>query len=739
MTQLPSSQQSQFNDEIDLKHLWLIIYRRKWRIIMLSVVVTLFATIVAYSKTPIYVAYATMLIEPEQGKVLELNDVYGENDSRQEYYYTQLEIMNSTPVATRVVETLDLVNHPYFNQPVEESSSWLDLIRAKPEEAPLSEQELQQQKFDWAVGIVLGGTSISPITKTELVVISFSSDDPELAALIANAIVYAYISNQMDVNLQRIEKSAQWLNQSLSGLKTKLDVSEDKLQNFEEQNSLVDLGGIKSLAAKEIEQLSKNLLATQQEQKQTEQIYNLLNSNKDNKDALANLPDVLNHPSIKTINTQKLDVENKILELSLTYGPKHPKMRSANNELNKVQANINNQVERLLATIGSDYRKAQRKTAQAEASLQTGKDKYQKLTRVDSRRNELKQDVETNQNLYQAFFNRLKETAELQGFDTNIARITDPATTPYGASKPNKKLIIVLAFMLSVMVGVGATLLLEAFNSTIRSVDDIESRLGQTLLGIVPLIGSHADNTSNTYKKHTKKSIKYQQENADVRHFFNGNDNAFSEAVRTLRTSLQLLNIDKNAHVVAVTSTIPAEGKTMVTTNLAFAIGQLEKTILIDTDLRKPKIAKNFNIKKPGLSNYIAGNNTLEECIYHDKESNVDVLSAGIIPPNPQELLASVQFKELINTLKQTYDRIIIDTPPILAVSDAMIVAKQADTLIYVVKAESTKESQIKGSLKRLQQANLTIDGIVLNQVDLQKAADYQEFNGYYDQYGYSS
>lgn len=730
------SQQDQFlshNDEIDLKHLWLIIYRHKWRIIALSIVVTLLATIFAYSKTPIYVASTTVLIEQEQGKVLQLSDVYNESSSREEFYYTQLEIIGSTRIAKKVVEDLDLVNHPLFNQPVKTDTSWFSALRKKTEPKPLTEKQKEQVKFNQALYYILGNTSASPISKTEMVVISFESSNPEFAAMAANAVAKAYIDSHMEVNVEEVEKSAAWLNRSLSGLKNKLDISEDKLQDFEEDNSLVDLGGVKRLAAKEIEDASDELLQARQEQKQMAQVYDLLQENRNNPEALANLPDVLNHPNIKQINQRKRDVESEILELSVIYGPKHPRMRTAYQELDKVHKNILTQIDRLIASIGSDYRKATRKTEQAQISMAAAKNKYQKLSRVDNLRRELSEDVDTNRDLYQAFFTRLKENTELQGFEASIGRITEPATVPFFASKPNRRLIIVLALILSGMFGVGATLLLEAFNSTIRSVDDVEGRLHKNLLGIVPIVAAQTG-------QKTKKLKKGRLPEVDLHHYFNGNDHAFSEALRTLRTSLQLLNLEKKTQVIVLTSTVPGEGKTMVASNLAFAVGQLEKTLLIDTDLRKPKVAKNFKLtNKVGLSNYIAGSNTLEECINHDEQSGVDIISAGTIPPNPQELLASNQFKLLVNELKGSYDRIIIDTPPILAVSDAIIVGKLADSLIYVVKNASTKESHIKGSLKRLAQSNIKVSGVVLNQVDLKKAHEYEEFSGYYDQYGYNT
>ncbi|WNC69634.1 polysaccharide biosynthesis tyrosine autokinase [Thalassotalea nanhaiensis] len=719
---LPQDHDDSF-DDIDFKRLLTVVLKFRWQIIAFTIVVGLFTTIYAYSLTPIYRAAATLHLDSDNSEVDSLNDVYRDYTAGEEYYYTQLEIIRSKAVAELVVKNLALDKNPLFRV---DKQQWLV---QNPNFIGLSDDELEARfndiQYNRALGYVRGGLGASPIKQTQLVSVSFTSAHPEMTALISNAVGQAYIDNHMQVSLERIEKSATWLNASLSGLKTQLDTSEDKLQAFQEKESLIDIGGIKSLAANEVESLSEQVLAAKQLLKRTEIIYNLYQQYT-SIDDIANLPEVLNHPAIKSANQQTRQVEERIDELALTYGKKHPKMISAVADLAREKDNVNKNIRRLKITIGNDYKKAQRALAQQEFDLAEAKANYQQLTRKENQRRELTQEVDTNKELYNSFFARLKETSELEGFEATVGRVIERAEVPYSPIKPNKKLIITIAMMTAAALSIGVVLLMEALNSTIRNVTDIETRLGTNLLGIVPLI------------KHDGKKSPADQ-SIDHHYFFNADDHAFSEAIRTLRTSVQLLSFDKKIKVIAITSTIPNEGKTMVTSNLAFAVGQLEKTILIDTDLRKPKVGKNFGIQSTGLSDYIAGNNSLEECIQHDSKSNLDVITAGTIPPNPQELLASNQFKQLLKELRAKYDKIIIDTPPILAVSDAMIVARQADNLIYVVNSDSTKESQIKTSLKRLQQAKLNISGVVLNKVDLDKAAEYDDFQGYYDRYGYNS
>ncbi|MDN3652634.1 polysaccharide biosynthesis tyrosine autokinase [Thalassotalea ponticola] len=716
-------------DDIDFKQLFSVLMSHKWHILLFTLVVGLCAALYAYSLTPIYRATATMHLDAGQARVDDLQDVYQDTTASEEFYYTQLEIIRSTSVAEQVVKNLRLENNPIFRV------DKLVLLERNPDLLTLSEQQLNerivQMQYQSAVGFVQGGLSATPLKNTQLVNISFTSVYPHMTALVANALTQAYIDNHMQVSLNRIEKSAQWLNTSLAGLKAKLNQSQDALQAFRERESLVDIGGIKSLAANDVESLSTQLLQAKQTLKDIELVYQLTSKNTTQVTELATLPDVLNHPDIRQAIEQQRQAQRKLDNLALTYGKKHPKMIAAVAEVNRERANVQKNIESLANTIGSDYQKAQQTVSQLQVSLNNAKQQYQKLTRLDDEHRTLEQEVETNKQLYTSFFNRLQETAELQRFEANVARVIEPAVQPSSPIKPNKKLIVVIAMLTAAAAAVGAVLLLEALNSTIRSVDDVETKLHKSLLGIVPLIGQYNDKTRKDSNEQVLPASYYSQ----------GGDSAFSESIRTLRTSLSLLSLEDNHNVVSITSSIPGEGKTTVAISLASALGQLHKTLLIDTDMRRPTVAKRFNLadNQPGLSNVIADTHSFEQCVHHCEQTNLDVLSAGHNAPNPQELLASNQFSQLLQTLRTRYDRIVIDTAPVQAVSDAMLVARLTDRHLYVVKADATKEAVVKAGLKRMSLAGVNVDGIVLNQVDLSKARQYQDFAGYYDHYGYAT
>ena len=264
---------------------------------------------------------------------------------------------------------------------------------------------------------------------------------------------------------------------------------------------------------------------------------------------------------------------------------------------------------------------------------------------------------------------------------------------------------------------------METLNSGIRSVEDVERKLGQRMLGLIPWLA------------HKKKT------NLPIRTYFDGKKHQFAESVRTLRTSLSLLNLDKDNQAIMVTSSVPKEGKTTVSINLAFALGQLDKTILIDADLRRPSIGKQFNIPnyQPGVANLVLKTHSFDECLVRDEQANIDILSAGTIPSNPQELLADKGFDALIKELKTQYKYVVVDTAPTQAVSDSMVIANSCDSIIYVVRADSTSEKVINTGLSRFLQVGHRLDGVVLNQVDLRKSDVAQRYGGFYDQYDYTS
>lgn len=717
------------NDNVDLKYYIHVIQRFKWRILSLAVIITLLTAVIVFSITPQYKATATLLIQAEQANVVSIEEVYGIDSGRQDYLFTQFEILKSNDIARRVVEKLGLVNHPEFDpdqQPKKFNfnAKLRELLPFLPQQIEnLSAQEKLRIKKREVVESFVSRLTISPIRKTQLVNISFVSMSPFLAAEVGNVLAEVYIESHLEAKLNMTEKASSWLNERLSILKTKLDLSESTLQAYQNKEQLVDIDGIKGLEAKELQDVTRQLSEARQRLKQSEQLYSLVQSKRNDISLLIALPEVLNHKLIQNVNEAAQIARTKVSELQGIFGPKHPIMIAAQSELRSVNKNLTNQVKLLLSGISNEYESAKTNEISLAKAVNEKRQYFRELSSIDSKQKELKREVETNQQLYNAFFTRLKETKEVGEFQSANARLVDAALPPLFPSNPKKKLIISLAFVVSIGLGIILAFLFELLNDGIRSVDDVENKLKQRMLGLLPL-----------QKLPRKVGL-------PLRLFFDAKEHAFGESIRTLRTSLLLLNIEHEAKVISVSSSVPAEGKTSVSINLSFALAQLESVLLIDADMRRPSIAKTFELPayQPGLSNVISGTHDVSECIVKDEVSGVDILTAGSLPPNPQELLASREFDKLIESAKQQYDRIVIDTAPTQAVSDAVLVAKQSDSLIYVVKADSTREKMIKAGLSRLMQAGVRIDGIVLNQVDLKAAAKYGEYTGYYDQYGYNA
>lgn len=715
------------NELIDLGHYLGIIKRYSLRILLLAIAFTILVTILVMKMTPLYTSSTTLLIEAEKANVVSIEEVYGIDTKSKDYMATQFEVLKSRQIAEKTVESLSLYENADFMPEENDSSLLADVTEIFPflpqkEKVELTkEQQIAKQKRK-ATHLLMNATDISLVKGTQLVRISVTTEKPSLSALIANTIAEVYIENFLQAKLDMTAKATSFLTDSIDGLKTKLDVAERNLVRFYETNQVVNIDGVVGLASDELERLNIQLSEAEVELKLNSVIFNQIKDSKAIED-VARIPEVLNHPAVRDVRRDEGKALTRVSELSKVYGPKHPKMIAANAELSSIRDTLNTQITDLISSITTQYESSKQKVAQLQREVETSKAAFRSLAELDNKRKALEREVDINQQLYDSFFTRLKETDELGGLESANARVLDTALPSYTPSKPNKKLFIAAAFVLSLSFGIALAIVMETLNSGIRSVDDVEKKLGQRMLGLIPWLA------------HKKKT------DLPIRTFFDGKKHQFAEAVRTLRTSLSLLNIEKENQAILVTSSVPKEGKTTVSINLAFALGQLDKTILIDADLRRPSIGKQFNIPsyQPGVANLVLKSHSFEECLVRDEESNIDILSAGTIPSNPQELLADKGFEELITKLKSEYKYVVVDTAPTQAVSDSMIVANSCDSVIYVVRADSTSDKVINNGLSRFLQVGHRLDGVVLNQVNLRKSDVAQRYAGFYDQYGYTS
>lgn len=722
------------DETIDFAHYWQVLKRYLGRIFVLAMLFTVLVASVVTKLTPVYSATASLLIESSVANVMSIEEVYKSDTSRKDYMRTQYKILQSRQVAARAVDELDLSNDPVFMPVAEQSPTLVDRVKQwlvtklpvknKRHQPPLTDEQRAEKRRLAAINKLMKSIAVSLVENTQVITITATSESPDLAAAIATTMGNVYVENYLQAKVEMTTKATSFLTESMERLRDKLTKAEADLSAFYEENELVNLSnGVVGLAAEELEQRSEQLLKAETVLKQNRAIYQQTQQNGADYHALARLPEVLNHPSIQSVRRQEAQAMSRVSELSKVFGPKHPQMIAANAELSSVRNTLQQQIRDLISSITTQYQASQERVATLQAEVAKAKAEYRKLSTLENERRSLQREVDINQQLYNSMFTRLKETSEMGGFESANARVLDPAPVPNNPTAPNKTMLIAAAFAVSFGFGVLLAFFLEAMNSGVRSIDDVEKKLGQRMLGLIPAL---------PVKRKTALAL---------RTFFNNQHHQFSEAVRTLRTSLSLINHDRRHKAILVTSSVPKEGKTTVSINLSFALGQLDKTILVDADLRRPAVGKRFNVPnyQPGLSNLIMQTHDLAECVVHDEQSGIDMICAGSIPSNPQELLAGDGFNALIETLKRRYKYVVVDTAPTQAVSDAMVVSKSCDSVLYVVKADSTSEKLINNGLGRFLQVGHRVDGVVLNQVDLKKSDVSARYGGFYDQYGYSA
>lgn len=727
MNKIPENP-SNNEDVFDLGAYITVLKQAKWRILSFGIVVTILTVLVTFTLIPQYRASATLLIESEQTKAVSFDEVYGLDSTQKEYYTTQFEVIKSDSIAREVIAQLNLSEHQDF---IVEESPFNSIKSSLKESLPFlnnKEQKLLTPEEQSAIAMLAlleefkSRLTVTPVRGTQLVDISFQSSDPKLAASVANAVGQVYIDSQMRAKMGITQQASSWLNTRLSQLRIQLDKSEERLQAYREAQKLVDIEGIAGLVTQELEQVSQQLISARAEQNKLRSINRVINEyGNNNIDLLGSMPEITSHMVVQDVKREVILVERKLGELSEVYGPKHPKIVSVKSELATVKANLNKQIKSLITGIEKELNRVTSTVAAREADLLDIRVQYQDITRKETQYNQLKREVETNRNIFNTFLSRSKETEVTSDFSSAIARFTDRAYAPNKATKPNKKLIIIMAFVVSIGFAIMVSFIFDSLNDTVKTKPDVESKLAQRMLGFLP-------------RESTPKKGVFP-----IHAFFDAKYRRFAESVRTFRTSLLLTQLDREHKVVAVTSSSPGEGKTTTAANLAMSLAQMGNVLLIDADLRKPSLAKRFDIPvfQPGLSNLIVGTEAIEQCIYVDEQSGVSIMPCGQIPSNPLELLSTTRFSQLIESLKGKYDHIIIDTPPTQAVSDALVISQFVDSVIYVIKSDVTRIKLIKAGLERLFEAKAHIAGVVLNQVDMRKMSEQNSY-GFYDYYDYS-
>jgi len=719
----PVDDEWETGDDFDVRYYWNIINRRKWSIIGLALAVGLLTTLVVFGMTPIYRASATVLIESQAANVVSIKEVYGVDTSSQDYLATQIEIMRGRSIAATVVDGLGLIKQPE-NRPEHQPlinldwRSWLPFAMQK--NASRSEPDERER----AVDSYLDSLNIEPVRNTQLVRVQFDSADPKLAARIADAHAKAYIDSTLESRADATKSATEWMAERVESLRKELQASEASLQAYREQEQIVDVTGLKALPAAEISNLSSRLMEARQARASAEIAYLQVKPAAGGAENLLGIPALLADDGVRRAQESQATAQRTVAELEKRYGPSHPKMLAAQSELADATQNLNNQIRTVIESIRKRYEAAKSEETAIEAALNQARLQYQQTGRKESKLETLQRAVDTNRQLYDLFFKRLSETSATGDLATARARIVEHAVVPRMPVKPNKRLIVSIAVLLTLLFGIGVAVLLASLDNTVKSSRDVEEKLKRPLLSIVPLLKAQALGAASTIGKSDEARE---------------TDPRFAEAIRTIRTAISLDNLDKPHKIILVTSSIGNEGKSLLALNLAAAFGGGEKTVLIDGDLRRPSIGKMLGLPRdaPGLSELLTDHARLRECVIGTGVKDLDVISTGFIPPDPLQILASSRMATALKVLAHRYSRIVIDCTPILPVSDAAVLSKYADCVLYVVKADATTITQISNGLGLLERVNAPIMGIVLTQLDARKAEKYGDYGygGSYEPY----
>ncbi|MBS9936186.1 GumC family protein [Vibrio alginolyticus] len=662
-----------------------------------------------YSKASIYQATATLLIQEEQKSALSIEEVYGVDTTKKEYFQTQIAILKSNHIADKVIRELNLTQLPEFtssggvNKKIDQIKS-IPFVQDLLNVAPSPKETAQfSESYYQALQAFRSKLDIEPVRNTQLVRIRFRSTDPKLAMTIANAVGQAYIDANFEAKLVVTQNAATWLTNNSQKLEERLRNSEQALQEFLLKEGLIDINGIDEIYANELEELTRKLNIAVNKRIEAQTLIQLLRrKSSQSLDSLLSIDEFANQAQIRDLKLSEAQAAKNLSELAQRYGPKHDRMIQAKAQLAEIQSRTQQLIRDISFSKQQDLLAAKAQEDMLRAELDNKKSDFQSLGSQKARYEQLKREVESNKALYEAFLNREKETNATSDYKNVTARFTDKAIIPLFPVAPQRIKLVLIATFFGFAIACALVIILETMREVIRSTADVQEKLGVTCLGVIPMVKK---------RNLRKNGVSYTA-------YLDDEEKLFSEACRSVRTSLLLRLTNTKQKILPFTSAIPEEGKTSTSINMAVSFSKMEKVLIIDCDLRRPSIAKRFGIAEssPGLTHILTMDTPIKDCVTHIKEANLDVLSAGLIPPNPQELLASDRFKKLLEHFQNKYDRIIIDTPPLLSVSDALILGQYANGLITVIRSESTKSSLVNLALSKQIQHSVPSLGVLITQ-----------------------
>jgi polysaccharide biosynthesis transport protein len=709
-----------------------VLIKRKLVVFSSVVLVVGVVAISTLRSTPIYDAVGSIAINKTDPVVLNLKDASGGGS---DYYDptdldTEVRILKSDLLALQVIRQLglDKTATPGGNG---EATSGLQLTTnlLQPDSPRISA----------ILAGFKGGLQVSLVPNTRIIEIHYRSPDRNLAARVVNALASTYVEQNFKTRFESTMQASEWLSKQLVDLQMKVETSQEKLVKYQKDHEILGIDEKQNITTAKLDELNREFTEAQSARMDKESIYRLVQAgDSDSITAAAQVQNAAKGSAASSLLLEKLreqeaDLKIQLAVLNVQFGPAYPKLAQIRSQLQEVESQMQVEMKKITARLRGDYQASVQRENMLRAALDQQKQEANKLNESAIEYSLLKRDVETNRTLYEGLLEKLKEAGVTAGLRSNNFRIVDTARVPTAPSEPNLPRNVAFALALGLTTGVGLAFLLEAMDNTVRTPEQAQAISALPSLGMIPL-GSRA---STEFASQRRLSLAASREAVELV-TQSRPKSQMAESYRSLRTSLLLTSVGGPPRVILVTSALPQEGKTTTSINLAIVLAQKgTRVLLMDSDLRRPSIHKTLGMgPRSGLSNVLTGNIELEQAIIRSTIlPNLFLLPAGTPPPNPAELLASSKMKDVLVQLGEEYDHIVIDTPPTLSVTDAVVISTAADRVVLVIRSGQTTKQALRRARDLLLQVNARVCGVLMNAVDL-NSPDYYYYYEYQGKYG---
>lgn len=711
-----------------------VLIKRKWMVIGSIALIFSFVAIATLRSTRIYEAVGSIAINHTDPMLL---NIKGATSAMPEYYDpadldTEVRVLKSDLLALQVIKELNLDKNPLFGgRPDGSANSGLALTT--------DSLQFDSARTSALLSAFKGGLSVTLLPDSRVIEIRYRCPNPELAARIVNTLINTYEEQNFKTRYESTMEASDWLSRQLVDLQMKVETSQEKLVQYQRQHEIFETDDKQNIVMAKLDELNKELTDAETDRMEKESVYELMRSaNSESLAAAATgaaqsaLGKGASSSLLDQLRTQETDLRIQIAQLSTQFGPAFPKIVQLNGQLKEVEAQIQMEANKVRERVRSDYLAAVNREKMLSAALNQQKQQANKLNENAIEYSLLKRDVDSNRTLYEGLLEKLKEAGITAGLHSTNIRKVDQARIPTAPSEPKVPRNLAFALALGLSTGICLAFFLDAMDNTVRTPEQAQMISGLPSLGMIPM-GSRDLGDSSKQKlalASSKEAVELVTQSRP--------QSQMAESYRALRTSLLLTTLGAPPKTIIVTSALPQEGKTTTSINCAIALAQKgSRVLLIDADLRRPSIHKTFGMgPKAGLSNVLTGNATLEQTVARSTFlPDLFILPAGTPPPNPAELLASANMRDLLNQLQQQYDHIVIDTPPTLSVTDAVVLSPKADAIVLVIRAGQTTKQALRRSRDLLFQVNARVAGVLLNAVDL-RSPEYYYYYEYQGKYG---